>query len=84
MRNDTVGPGIWWEKWKKNGNWETHTVGREYGKKHGKMGIMRNNHFRNFNIARNTEKSGKWEMHTVGSGIWRETLKNEENKKCTL
>ncbi|KRY27007.1 hypothetical protein T03_1273 [Trichinella britovi] len=23
-------------------------------------------------------------MHTVGSGIWRETLKNEENKKCTL
>ena len=23
-------------------------------------------------------------MHTVGAGIWQETLKNVENKKCTL
>ena len=35
-------------------------------------------------MARNTQKHGKLEMHTVGSGIWREKLKNEENKKCTL
>jgi hypothetical protein len=35
-------------------------------------------------MARNTQKHGKLKMHTVGSGIWREKLKNEENKKCTL
>jgi hypothetical protein len=23
-------------------------------------------------------------MHTVGPGIWQETLKNMDNKKCTL
>ena len=23
-------------------------------------------------------------MHTVGPGIWQETLKNEQNKECTV
>ena len=36
MRNATVGSAMWKEKKKKKGNWETHTVGREYGEKHGK------------------------------------------------
>ena len=35
-------------------------------------------------MARNTEKRGKCEMHTLGPGIWRETLKNVENEKCSL
>jgi len=30
------------------------------------------------------EKGEKLEMHTVGPGIWRGTLKNLENEKCTL
>ena len=35
-------------------------------------------------MARNTEKRGKRETHTVGREIWRETLKNVENKTQTL
>jgi len=31
-----------------------------------------------------TERGGKWDKTTVGPGIWRETLKNVENEKCTL
>ena len=31
-----------------------------------------------------TDKWGKRESHMVGTGIWRETLKNEKNDKCTL
>ena len=31
-----------------------------------------------------TKRREKCEMHTVGPGIWRETLKNVENEKCTL
>ena len=45
---------------------------------------MRNSHGRNWNMARNTEKRVKFEKHMVGTGIWRETLKNEKNDKCTL
>ena len=45
---------------------------------------IKNAHCRTWNMARNTQKHGKLKMHTVGSGIWREKLKNEENKKCTL
>ena len=35
-------------------------------------------------MGRNTEKREKWVTHTVGPGIWRETLKNVENVKCTI
>ena len=31
----------------------------------------------------NNEKRGKIVMHTIGHGIWRETMKNMENRKCT-
>ena len=32
----------------------------------------------------NTENHEKCETHTVGQGIWRETIKNVKNEKCTL
>ena len=31
-----------------------------------------------------TDNHGKWETHIVGIEIWRETLKNQKNEKCTL
>ena len=31
-----------------------------------------------------TEKCGKWKMHTGEPGIWWETLKSMENRKCSL
>ena len=43
---------------------------------------MRNSHGNTWNMARNTEneQNGK---HTVGCGIWRETVNNVKNEKCT-
>ena len=35
-------------------------------------------------MLRNTEKREKQETHFVVPGIWRETLKNVKNEKCTL
>ena len=37
-----------------------------------------------WNMVKNNEKRGKCDTHTVGHGIWRETLKNLKNEKCTL
>ena len=45
---------------------------------------MRHKHCFTWNIARNTQKRGKLEMNTVGPGIWQKTLKNEQNKECTV
>ena len=46
---------------------------------------MKNAHYRTWNIARKLKKKTvKGDTNTVGYGIWRETLKNMENEKCTL
>ena len=31
-----------------------------------------------------TDNHGKCEIHTLGSEIWRETVKNVKNEKCSL
>jgi hypothetical protein len=45
---------------------------------------MRNPDFRFWIWQENRKTRGKKEKHTLGPGIWRETLKNVENEKCTL
>ena len=45
---------------------------------------MTDSHGRTWIMGRNTEKREKCETHTLGPGIGQETLKNEENQKCTL
>ena len=45
---------------------------------------MRHRHGLTWNMAINNQKGEKLEMHTVGPGIWQKTLKNEQNKECTV
>ena len=79
----TVVHGLLREKWKKCGKWDKkYCMTWNMVRKTEKREKMRNAHCRN--MARNTENRVKSETSSVWPGTWRETLKNDENVKCTL
>ena len=45
---------------------------------------MRNTHCRSWDMARNLTIEENEYLNMLGTGIWRETLKNDKNDKCTL
>ena len=86
------------EKSDHKGKWETHIIGPGMCRETIKMWKMRNVQWRTWNMATNLKKSGKldldygeikdnrgkWDTNNAWPKIWRETLKNEKNEKCTL
>jgi hypothetical protein len=68
----------------KRGIWEMHTVGPGIWPENWNSRIMRNTHFRTWNMARKTEKGGKFRI--VHSRTWNmaRKLKITENEKYTL
>jgi hypothetical protein len=79
----TVGPGICRENWKswkmRNTNWTWWNMTKT---------IINSEKWEMFMLGpeygEKYQNHGKWEIHTVGPVIWRETLKNLQNEKCTL
>ena len=86
------------EKSDHKGKWETHIIGPGMCRETIKMWKMRNVQCSTWNMATNLKKSGKldldygeikdnrgkWDTNNAWPKIWRETLKNEKNEKCTL